>query len=196
MWITPAWVLNPLVKLAPGTLSHGPTHLPSPHGGRQLPCVCIRHDSTLFAFSSYASSSRIPCAARPRLAARLSAAGLYGSSSSVTTRADGVPFNSRSVSAILTSELGGGSLAQRQKLADSPAGRELEARLRANDAGALRAEAQLRKLLAAVLGVVGDGGCSRALGVIVGCPALLLLEARELLALAQELREAVRSYEK
>lgn len=97
---------------------------------------------------------------------------------------------------ILTSVLGDLSARQLRLIVDSPACREIEPQLRRCQAGGdddagKHTDMQLRELLEAVLEVVGGSDeRSCAVKVVAGCPSLLLWEAHELRARAQELQDA------
>lgn len=100
--------------------------------------------------------------------------------------------------AILLESLGDVPQRTLRHLAASPPASQLEPTLSGSGARASRAQAKLRGLLEAVKSVVvggqekDDGLASAAARVVAGCPALLLLDGKELLNRATQLRDMVR----
>ncbi|CAN0077340.1 unnamed protein product, partial [Ectocarpus sp. 12 AP-2014] len=97
--------------------------------------------------------------------------------------------------AILLESLGDVPQRTLRHLAASPPASQLEPTLSGSGARASRAQAKLRGLLEAVESVVvgahekDDGLASAAARVVAGCPALLLLDGKELLSRATQLRD-------
>ncbi|CAN0340037.1 unnamed protein product [Ectocarpus sp. 6 AP-2014] len=97
--------------------------------------------------------------------------------------------------AILLESLGDVPQRTLRHLAGSPPASQLELTLSGSGARASRAQAKLRGLLEAVESVVvgaqekDDGLASAATRVVAGCPALLLLDGKELLNRATQLRD-------
>lgn len=204
MWLAPGWMCPAFIICAPCYPQFGVVDLPHRggwHGAHRRRSNLSRCCSTI-GFNSLRNSraTNDQLLTTPRSTGVLRAIHAAGTavplvrkaSSSASQRQS--PASSLTI-AILESTLGVDfSPRQLRNIADSPAGQDLDFRLGNGGGGASRIEAGLRELLEAVISVVGggEGGGSCVVKMVAECPALLLYEGRELLAMVQELRDMVR----
>lgn len=156
-------------------------------------CPIRRRASATRIAAASATAATSVAAAEDVVAATTVPLPTAGRATGLPSVAGGTP--STTVVEILTSLLGDLSARQLRLIVDSPAYREIEPKLQAaggdDAAGRTDTDVQLRELLEAVLEAVGgrdERAC--AIKVVVGCPALLLWDARELRARVQELQDA------